>query len=162
MGELILFTIVVVVFASLYIGFMMYRADLDFNYFKTKEGKKIRFGIVAALVGVPLIGFILLILPNNTNATQSDMFEGTWFNYAGVELGMEITKNKSPQCKSNGVDQRGTSNIGAFVNVWQNTGKTISVDWQLWRHHSCIIGPDEQNYDATGLNIRWTPWIRKQ
>lgn len=129
------------------------------DYTKSKEGKG---GIASAALGVfsiVALSLIIYLLPNNANASAFE--NGTWFNDAGVYIGLEYTKDQSPQCEDNSLDERGTSNLGLWGNVWQSRDETLRVNAR-YTHHSCFLGPDDANYDAGGVQLEWYLWKRKR
>lgn len=87
------------------------------EYFSTREGLGILRGIILAPAAILIIGFVLwLILPAKAHA-------GTWFNDASVFVGLDYTNKSSPQCERNSVDDRGTSNLGARLNIWESNSR---------------------------------------
>jgi len=122
------------------------------EYFATKTGKGILKGIILAPVAIFLIALVLSLL-NKAHA------EGRWFNEAGVFIGLDKTKGQSPQCQANAVDERGTSNLGVWGNLWQSDSKRVQVNIK-YTHHSCALGIDRNGYDALGIEMRWVLWKR--
>lgn len=120
------------------------------TYFSTKEGLGILKGIVFAPLIILLIAFAMSLL-NSANS------KGRWLNDAGVFIGLDHTLKQSPQCASNSIDERGTSNLGFWFNVWQY--ERIQVNFK-YTHHSCVLGRDRNSYDAAGIELRWILWER--
>ncbi len=134
------------------------------EYFSTKDGLGILKGIVLAPVAIIILAIILyFILPS---AQADDGFDpikpfkyGTWFNDASVFAGLDYTKKRSPQCDANIIDDRGTSNLGVRLNIWQSASKDIRLN-SKYTHHSCALGSDDRQYDAIGVELEWTVWRR--
>lgn len=107
-----------------------------------------------AIVLIAILSLVLYLLPNNANA-------GTWLNDAGVYMGLDYTRNPSPQCeRADPIDNQGTSNLGLWANLWQSDNKMIRVN-SKYTHHSCFIGEDANGYDGIGINVEWQLWKRK-
>ncbi len=126
------------------------------EYFATKQGKGILKGIIlapAAILAIAAVIWVLSALFSQANA------QGRWFRDAGVFVGLDSTFKQSPQCVTNNIDQRTTSNLGAWVNVWQSTSDRVQVNLK-YTHHSCALGVDRNGYDAVGVELRWTVWKR--
>lgn len=122
------------------------------EYFKTKDGLGILRGIVLAVVGITMLGALIWLF---TGAA----FAGTWVNDASVFAGLEQTRKQSPMCEQNTVDDRGTSNLGAVLNIWQSDSKRVRVNAK-YTHHSCALGADDRQYDAAGIEVHWKVWER--
>lgn len=123
------------------------------EYFSTRDGLGILRGIVLAPAAILLIGFVLwLILPSRAIA-------GTFFNDASVFVGLDYTNKLSPQCERNSVDDRGTSNLGARLNLWESESRAVRVN-SKYTHHSCALGADDKQYDAVGVELEWKVWAR--
>ena len=86
---------------------------------------------------------------------------GTWLNDASVFAGIDYTKKLSPQCDNNSIDDRGTSNLGVRLNVWESEGKNVRLN-SKYTHHSCVLGPDDRQYDAVGIELEWKVWQRNR
>ena len=137
--------------------FLRLRNNGGFSYFKTEEGKGILKGIVLAIAFFLVVGTSLTVL--STNAKAQNLHQGTWVNDFSVFAGLDFTKNVSPQCEPNSVDERGTSNIGINLNIWESASKNVRVN-SRYTHHSCALGRDRDAYDALGVQLEWTPWSR--
>jgi hypothetical protein len=122
------------------------------EYFKTEDGIGILRGIVLAPIVILLIAAVLSLLPSNARA-------GTWVNDASVFVGIDYTNKLSPSCQSNTVDDRGTSNLGARLNLWQSNSLGMRVN-SKYTHHSCVLGADDRQYDALGIELDWKVWER--
>jgi hypothetical protein len=125
------------------------------EYFKTKDGKGILKGIILAPIAIIVIALALSLLPAKAQAS------GTWFNDASVFIGIDSTKKVSPQCIPDAVDNRGTSNLGARLNIWQSDSKNIRLN-SKYTHHSCVLGKDDRSYDAVGIELEWRVWQRSR
>tara|TARA_R110000851_G_scaffold47459_1_gene115241 strand:- start:50 stop:571 length:522 start_codon:yes stop_codon:yes gene_type:complete len=111
-------------------------------------------GSILALAFVLYSGSALLSGQARAGA-YSDMFkDGTWLNDTSVRLGLDWTLKQSPQCKSGGIDEKGTSNLGITQNIWQSADKQFR--WNLgYTHHSCFLGADRNGYDGFGTEVEW-------
>lgn len=118
-------------------------------YFKTEDGLGILKGIVLAPAVIIVIAIVLSLLPSKAKAE--------WLNDASVFAGIDVSKKKSPMCEVNDVDERGTSNLGFRVNVWQSESENIRVN-SKYTHHSCVLGSDDKTYDALGVEVEWKVW----
>lgn len=129
------------------------------SFFKTKDGK----GAIASMllgIGVILVVGVLMALGNKAHASSVlDNRFGHFFNYAYTFAGIDYTRKVSPQCVAGSQDDRLTSNMGFGLNVWESTGRRVSMDIQ-YTHHSCVIGVDRNSYDGLGLRVIWKPWVR--
>ncbi len=121
------------------------------EYFSTKTGKGILKGIVLAPAIILLIAGFFYLIPS-ANA-------GTWLNDASVFAGIDYTKKLSPQCDNNSIDDRGTSNLGVRLNVWESESKNVRLN-SKYTHHSCVLGTDDRQYDAVGIDLEWRVWKR--
>jgi hypothetical protein len=151
MVDAIVFITLLVSVIILYISYKLPLTEWK-TYFSTKEGKGILKGIILAPVAVLIIALVLSFF-NLVNA------QGRWLNEAGVFIGLDSTLKQSPQCQPNNVDNRGTSNLGAWVNLWQSSSDRVQVNAK-YTHHSCALGRDRNAYDAFGIELRWTLWKR--
>ena len=134
------------------------RKGIALDYFKSGEGKGAIASAGLALVAIAVLALLIFLIPNNANAAPYS--GGTWFNDAGVYMGIDQTRKISPQCTPNSVDNKGTSNLGLWGNVWQSADKTIRVNTR-YTHHSCFLGKDRNGYDGLGVNVEWKIWNRK-
>jgi len=121
------------------------------EYFSTKTGKGILKGIILAPAIILLIAGFFYLIPS-ANA-------GTWLNDASVFAGIDYTKKLSPQCDNNNIDDRGTSNLGVRLNVWESESKNVRLN-SKYTHHSCVLGTDDRQYDAVGIELEWRVWKR--
>lgn len=124
------------------------------DYFSTRDGRGILKGIVLAPVVILIIAGLILLF---SGAAQA----GTWFNDASVFAGLDYTKKLSPQCERNSVDERGTSNLGLRLNLWESDSRNVRVN-SKYTHHSCALGPDDRQYDAVGIELEWRVWDRRR
>ncbi|MCE2830538.1 MAG: hypothetical protein LW709_02690 [Oxalobacteraceae bacterium] len=134
------------------LGYIAYRLPPSKwrEYFSTSEGRGILKGIILAPIVILLIALVLSLF-SRANA------QGRWFKDAGVFVGLDQTFKQSPQCSANTIDDRGTSNMGFWVNAWQY--QNVQVNFK-YTHHSCVLGRDRNSYDAAGIELRWTLWKR--
>lgn len=124
------------------------------EYFSTKEGNGILASMFRGIGGVILLALLVWLFMGAVQAAP-----GTWVNDAGVFAGIDYTNKVSPACKQNTVDDRGTSNLGAWVNIWQSESKRVRVN-SKYTHHSCVLGADDKQYDAIGVELQWKIWER--
>jgi hypothetical protein len=120
------------------------------DYFRTETGRGILKGIILAPALILLIALLMLLIPGKSQA-------GEWLTEAGVFAGIDYTKKLSPMCDSNLIDDRGTSNLGARVNVWRSGSVLANAKYT---HHSCALGADDRQYDAIGIEVEWRVWSR--
>lgn len=153
MQDAILFAGLMVAVVLAYMAWKL-RGKNWIEYFKTKDGLGILRGIVLAPVAILVIGVVLALFSCNTQA-------GTWFNDASVYAGLDYTKKLSPQCERNAVDERGTSNLGVRLNLWESDSRAIRVN-SKYTHHSCALGADDRQYDAVGVELEWRVWERRR
>lgn len=123
------------------------------KFFATKEGKGILKGIILAPVVILLIALVMHFIPS------AQAQSGSWLNDASVFAGIDRTHKQSPQCDRNDTDNRGTSNLGAKLNIWQSDSKNVRVN-SKYTHHSCVLGSDARQYDAIGIELEWRVWQR--
>ncbi len=118
------------------------------TYFTSQTGLGILKGIVLA------IGFAaaMALLGNQAKAD-----EVKWFKEAEVFAGIDQTFNVSPQCKSGGIDDQATSNLGLRLSIYENGPFRIG---SKYTHHSCAFGEDAKGYDAIGVELTYTFWSR--
>lgn len=121
-------------------------------YFSTRDGLGILRGIVVAPLAIVALGAVLAMFSSCARA-------GAWFNDASVFAGLDYTKKLSPQCERNAVDERGTSNLGLRLNVWESDSRKLRVNTK-YTHHSCALGSDDRQYDAVGVELEWRVWER--
>ena len=151
MKDALIFVGLMVAVVLLYIAWKL-RGRSWREYFSTRDGKGILRGIIIAPGAILLIALALSLMPSCAQA-------GTWFNDASVYAGLDWTKKLSPQCEPNPVDERGTSNLGARLNLWQSDSRRVRVNAK-YTHHSCALGRDDRQYDAVGLELEWRVWER--
>ena len=122
------------------------------EYFSTKTGLGILRGLVLAPLAIVLLALLLWLLPSSAQA-------GSWFNDASVFAGLDYTKKLSPMCERNSTDERGTSNLGLRLNLWESASRRVRVN-SKYTHHSCALGEDDRQYDALGIELEWRVWER--
>lgn len=135
-------------------------------YFSTKEGLGIARGIVLgplvivliALAGAAVLTALFWLLAPKAHA-EGLRVPGTWFNDAGVFMGLDHTKKLSPMCHAGGPDDRTTSSLGAKLNVWQSPSGNVRFNG-MYTHHSCALNLDNRSYDALGVQVEWVFWRR--
>lgn len=121
------------------------------SYFKTAAGKNALPGMLIA-VGA----FVALVIFTGDvfgDEIKSDEWE--WFNSGGIHLGIDFTKDQSPQCDFNSIDNNGTSNLGAWMNIIEYGDTSVNLQYT---HHSCALGVDRNTYDAMGISVRYKLW----
>ena len=124
------------------------------NYFKTKEGKGVLFGIVA-FIGAGAI----IVFASSAMAKAHDYKTGSWFNYGEVFLGMDNTNKQSPQCHDGNNSSRLTSNGGLRFNIYESGDERFSFNTK-YTHHSCAFNSDNKSYDAIGLEASYKFFVR--
>ena len=128
------------------------------NFINSKTGKGAIASAGLAIVSIAITSLVIFLFPNNANANPFK--DGSWFNDAGVYIGVDYTRKISPQCEPDGVDSRGTSNLGAWFNIWQDKTGTLRIN-SNYTHHSCYLGEDRNGYDGLGVQVEWKLWRRK-
>lgn len=125
------------------------------EYFKTKRGKGVLFGILLAttltalfMVGVPAIG-----------AEKGEKKEFRYLQWAEVYFGLDYTKKLSPQCEEEGPDSHTTSNLGLKLNLLETYDGRGHIN-AIYTHHSCAFNADALQYDAIGIQGTYRFWIR--
>lgn len=114
------------------------------SWAKTREGKGVLFGLIAA----PLAAICILIALTFV-LTGCSSFKNP---YVDVYAGLERTKNLSPQCEIGGADDKLTSNLGVGVCSEISSDRDTHI-CGVYRHHSCAITNDDRSYDAFGLTV---------
>lgn len=111
-----------------------------FAWLKTREGRGVQFGLFLA----PLVSVLIVLALNFLVSGCSSN------RYIEVFAGVEQTKKLSPMCESGGANDRLTSNLGFAVcdTVSKDSSTLLCASY---RHHSCAITPDDQQYDAFGV-----------
>lgn len=144
MDSTILFIIIVVAIALVAALAAFKTPAKAVAYFKTKDGRGVLTGVVLfILAGILLAGLSLF-------SSDAEASEPTWFTYSEVFLGLDHTKNLSPQCEKGGPNDRLTSNGGLRQNVYRSTDDRFHLNAK-YTHHSCAFSPDRESYDAIGL-----------
>lgn len=102
----------------------------------------------APLLIIPLLFFLVSLFQT---ADASD-FE--YFTYSEIYAGLEVpvVNDISTQCYTSQVDDRLTSNFGAYQNIIKYDDIEIGIQYT---HHSCALGQDKNTYNGVGLHIRW-------
>lgn len=121
-------------------------------YFKTPDGLGVLRGIVLAPAAAVVLALLLLLLPDKAKA-------GDWLNDASVYAGIDVTKKLSPMCDAGPIDDHGTSNLGARLNVWRSESRKVRVNGK-YTHHSCAVGSDDRQYDAVGIEVEFVHKFR--
>jgi|HigsolmetaGSP11D_1036233.scaffolds.fasta_scaffold02338_2 hypothetical protein len=153
MTEALIFIGLVIAFLLFYMVWKLRGQDWR-EYFSTEDGKGILKGIVLAVLACAVIAIMSLVFPANANA-------GTWFNDASVFAGIDYTKKLSPMCRRNSTDDRGTSNLGLRLNIWESDSSRVRVNTK-YTHHSCVLGVDDRSYDAVGVEVEYRLWERRR
>lgn len=130
------------------LGYLFYKVDFSAyefkEYFKTREGKGATASALKALLGLSLIYFTLSAFEANA--------DDEYFEYTEIFLGVDSTFKESPQCRSGSTDDKLTSNLGVTQHIytWKDSNVFLTASWQ---HHSCVIGRDQNTYDAFGFKV---------
>lgn len=151
--DFLIFAGLMVVILLCYMGWKL-RGENWKEYFSTKDGKGVLASMLRGIGGVILLALLVWLFLGATK-----VFAGSWMNDAGVFAGIDYTNKISPACKPSSVDDRGTSNLGAWVNMWQSESKRVRVNTK-YTHHSCVLGSDDKQYDAIGVELQWKVWER--
>ena len=105
-----------------------------------KAFKDQAFGIILAPIAALAIAFVFGFLTGCSTVDRIEVFAG-----------IEQTKKLSPQCDEGGASDRITSNLG--VSICKDFGENTFA-CALYRHHSCAISNDREQYDAVGIEAR--------
>ena len=121
------------------------------NHFKNTENGSI-FGIILAAIVFPIVVAGALTIAYWLIG-EASAEEPRYVTHTQIFAGVENTFKTSPQCYSDGVNDRLTSNIG----VRQHLIGYADVDlYGQYTHHSCAISRDLYGYDAYGISAVWT------
>lgn len=164
-GDLLVVLMIVLAVMSVLILWKIKPKNLK-AYFGSRDGQGVARGVVLGPLVIGLIAvvalFVLTVLMYVTAPkahAEGLKVPGTWFNDAGVFMGIDHTKKLSPMCQGGGFDDRSTSNLGAKLNVWQSPSGNVRFN-TMYTHHSCALNPDSKSYDAIGVQVEWTFWRR--
>lgn len=151
MSDTLLF---VLLFLLILLGYSVWvlRKENWVEYFTTDAGKKILRGVVLAPIILLIIALSFKFVPQAR--------AGTWVNDASIFAGLDVTAKESPQCERNRVDNRGTSNLGVKLNIWESDSGNVRIN-SKYTHHSCALGPDDRQYDGVGVELEWKVWRRR-
>ena len=119
------------------------------EHFKSDAGRGAAGSALKAIGILFLVGVVMVL------ASCADT---TYLNDAGAYAGIDHTKNQSPQCKADGIDSHGTSNLGFWVNVAESGPVRTNL---RYTHHSCYLGSDRNSYDGVGVQVEYKFWERK-
>lgn len=110
------------------------------HYGMTKPFKNIASGLLLAPALAMIVVFVVGLLTGCATVDRIEVFAG-----------IEKTKKLSPQCEAGGASDTITSNLGvsACKGVGGDTDLCVS-----YRHHSCAISEDREQYDAFGFEAR--------
>ena len=148
MLSLVEFVIALLVVLTLWLLWSLRGQSLK-EYFRTKDGKGILKGIVLA------VGFAVGLAALFSLGGCS----GTYLNDASVYTVLDYTKKLSPQCETMGPDDQTTSNLGVRVNLYESADDRFRTNVK-YTHHSCAFSPDDQQYDAVGVELEYKLWER--
>ena len=154
--KVIVFFIVAILAAASFYVFVIKRKS--FSFWKQSEGKGAAASAglgISVIIGLAFIGYSLFYSANAK--AGSDMFlSGTWFNDAGVYIGIDSTLKTSAHCVEGGTDDRLTSNMGFRGSLWRHENKRHDVSIK-YTHNSCVFGKDRNGYD--GIGGTYTYWF---
>lgn len=105
--------------------------------------------LIKALVLILVITFVVFFA---NKVLAEERTPPDWFQYTAVYAGLDYTKDQSPQCETNTLDDRITSNIGVRQHIYSWGDVNLVGNYT---HHSCAIGADKNTYDAVGLQVEW-------
>lgn len=112
------------------------------SWLKTREGKGVLFGVFLAPLSALVIVAVLTFFLSGCSSNR----------YVEVYAGVEQTKKQSPMCEQGGASDTLTSNLGVSAcDSVSSDGNTVLC--ATYRHHSCAITPDDQQYDAFGVTL---------
>lgn len=151
MSSLVLFIVSILVVAVISMLVFIGGPKQIKTYFSTDQGKGVLKGIIIFM----LFGAVPAFLAFKANA--DDYGKGEWFEYGEVYVGLDYTKGISPQCYTDGPDNRVTSNGGIRVNIYQSFDRRFEFN-SKYTHHSCAFNSDKDNYDALGIEITYKLW----
>jgi len=108
-------------------------------------------GIAAFILVLAGLVALAFFLNNDARAAEHD-----WFKYTEVYAGVERTRDISPVCVANNVDDRLTSSGGIRQHIYSLSPQVSLLG--TYQHHSCAVGVDASGYDAIGVqvNVRFT------
>lgn len=134
-------------------GAWSYR-NVDFwAHIKTEEGKG---EIASALRAFAVLVLVILAYV----LTGCSAPKGAWLNDAGVYAGLDYVNKISPVCQAGYNDNRTTSNLGFWGNLWRSEDKRLRVNAK-YTHHSCAFSPDARSYDGAGVEFEYEFYRRK-
>ena len=84
---------------------------------------------------------------------------GTYFNSVSAFAGFDYTKTVSPQCEDTGPESHTTSNLGLRGNIYRSEDERFQANAK-YTHHSCVFSPDDDQYDALGVEFEYKLWDR--
>ena len=145
MSGILLFSTSVVVIALLAVAIYV---KSPAQYFKTKDGRGVLFGIAAATGAALSLALFVFSL-------KSEALE--YFQSGEVFIGLDQTIKISPMCSTGPNDDRLTSNLGFRASVVSSDDKRASINFK-YTHHSCAVNPDSRSYDATGVEVIYRAW----
>ena len=145
---------IIAVFAVGYVNLKIRGVSVK-NYIHSPDGKQ---AIQSAAKGIVLIWLAALILFVITTVfSKAEAHDKvTFFNDVGIFLGLDYTFHSSPQCKDHSSEDRGTSNLGGWINIteYKKGSHTLRTNFR-YTHHSCFIGADDQPYDGVGFHLEY-------
>ena len=138
----------VVIFAGLFF-FAAIKSGKGLGFFKGREGRR---ALTSALLFVVILGGAVFLFGCQSAKAED---KGEWFEYGKIYMGLDYTRNISPQCEDSGPSNRLTSN-GGFEAGFYSFGDFGS--YVKYTHHSCAVSPDDKSYDALGFGIEYKLW----
>jgi hypothetical protein len=92
--------------------------------------------------------FLAFILPFNCIAS-----DWSYFDYTSVNVGIDMTYKKSPQCYKDGISDKLTSNLEFRQHLAGD--EQINI-YATYRHHSCVFNTDTWNvYNSLGVGVEY-------
>lgn len=116
------------------------------EYFATKEGKRIAFGIV-----------LVLLISTVAVSVKAEETGVNYFEWGELYVGLDYTKNPSPMCDPGPKSDRLTSNLGFRANILESTDKLFALNGKI-THHSCAFNGDAASYDSLGVELTYRFW----
>lgn len=117
------------------------------EYFSKTEGGDGALPGIALAVAVPLL--LALALTFFYSQARAGI---SYVDHTIIYAGLDGTAKQSPQCRSDGMNDRLTSNLGVKQHLIGY--KDVSI-YGSYTHHSCAVNRDRNSYDGFGLQVQW-------
>jgi hypothetical protein len=147
MNSVILFLACVIVLLIIWGAWSLRGVNIK-EYFSGRTGKGILKGVILACAFTAMMGALSLV---------TGCAGGSYMNDVSVYAGLDYTKNESPMCAPVGADSHTTSNLGLRANLYESEDKKFRAN-SKYTHHSCAFSPDQNSYDALGVEFDYKIW----